>query len=55
MKGVVKKEKLLIYLANLSFNSSPQGLWDDTTKVIVASGDHSKISCPNISVAPHPK
>jgi len=55
MKGVVRKEKLLRYLANLAVNGHPQELGADATKVIAASGAHSKIARPNLSVAPAPK
>ena len=55
MKGVVWKEKLLRYLANLAVNVHPHELGADANKVIAASGAHSNIACPNISVAPHPK
>ena len=55
MKGVVEKDNLLRYLANLAINGHPQELGDDASKVIAASGAHPKIACPNMSVAPQPK
>ena len=55
MLGVVKKEKHIIYLANLAVNGHSQELGADATKVIAASGAHSKITRTNMSVAPHPK
>ena len=55
MKGVVWKEKLLIYLSKFSVNGNPQELGPDATKVIYTSSAHSKIDRPNMSIAPHIK
>ena len=55
VKGMVWKEKLLIYLSKLTVNVYTQELGADSTKVIAANGAHSKIACPNMSVSPHPK
>ena len=55
MLGVVRKEKHLRYLANPAVNGHPQEMGADATKVIATSCAHSKISLPNMSVAPHPR
>ena len=55
MLGVVRKEKHLRYLANLAVNGHPQELGADTTKVISASGTHSKFARTNMSVTPQLK
>ena len=55
MKGVVRKEKILGYQANLAVNGHPQGLGADATKAIAPSGAHSKIACPNMYVSLIPR
>ena len=55
MLGVVRKEKHLIYLANLAVNVHPQELGSNATKFIATNGAHSKIAHTNMYVAPQPK
>ena len=55
MLGVVRKEKHLRYISNLTVNVHPRELRADATKFIAASVAHSKITCTNMSVAPSPR
>ena len=55
MKGVVWKEKLIIYLANLAVNGHPQELGTNETKVIVASSTKSRTTYHNMYAALYPK
>ena len=55
MKGVVQKENIRRYLSNLAINGHPQELGADSTKIISASGAHSKITCNNMPLASRPK
>ena len=49
---MVQKEKHLRYISKLNVNRNPQKLGADATRVISASGAHSKIDLTNMSVAP---
>ena len=55
INGVVWKEKLFRYLANLVIKGHPQEFGVDTTKDIDTSVDHSNITHTNMSIAPQSK
>ena len=55
MKEVVRKEKMLIYTANLTIKVHTMEVGEDATKVIYFIINHSKIAHPSMSVAPQPK